>query len=91
MNFPKFAANNFEQRFFVATANANSDFTFRIVFNNFCARSVVGKDDPIFPNVILVFYTLVSFYDEAGEDTFGHEVVAVAEDEVVGFVPVVVG
>ena len=27
--------------------------------------------------------------DEAGEDAFGHEVVGVAEDEVVGGVPVV--
>ena len=91
MDFPEFVADDFEKGLFVGAADVDGDFAFGVVFDDLSAGPFVGEDEAVFPNVILVFDEGVSFYDEAGEDAFGHEVVAVAEDEVVVEVPVVFG
>ena len=66
-------ADDFEQGLFVAAADSDVDFFFGIVFDDLGAGPVVGKDDAVFPKVVGVLYGLVRFYDEAGEDAFGHE------------------
>ena len=91
MNFPEFVADFFEEGLFVVAADADVDFALRVVFDNFGAGVGVGEDDAIFPYDVVLFDEFAGFYNEAGEDAFGHEVVGVAEDEVVGGVPGVAG
>ena len=68
-----------------------------LVFEDFGAGTAIGEDDSGFPDEGCigrgdVFDLAVHFDDEAGEDAFGHEAfVAMAEGEVVGAVPGVVG
>ena len=89
VDFPKLVADSFEEGLFVAAADLDVDFFFGIVFDDLRTCPVVGEDDAVSPKVVLIWDERMRFYDEAGEDAFGHEVVAVAQDEVVGGVPVV--
>ena len=85
----KLAVDDGEEVAGSVAGDADVDFAFWVVFDDFGAGGAVGDDDAVFPDVgvfaiVDVFNIAVHFDDEAGEDAFGHEVViAIAQNQVI--------
>ncbi len=88
VDFAEFVADGFEERLFGFAGDADADGFFVVGFDDFGAGIVLGEDDAFFPDEFAIDEPM-HFDDEAGEHSFGHEVVFVAEDEVFGVVPVI--
>ena len=105
MNVFKLAVDDRKEISGTVAADSDVDFALWVAFDDFGAGTSVSNDDAVFPDVgaipvprggangiVDVFDVAVLFDDEAGEESFGHEVVvAVAQDEVALRVPVVGG
>ena len=90
VNFFKFVAYIFEEGFLDFTGDTNINFLTVAGFDNFGFGVVVFEYYAIFPDEFTI-NELVYFDDEAGEHSFGHEFIVVAQDEVISVVPGVVG
>ena len=90
VDFAEFVADGFEEGLFELAGDADADGFFVVGFDDFGAGIALGEDDAFFPDEIIVD-TLMHFDDEAGEHPFGHEVVFIAENQIVGIVPGEVG
>lgn len=90
MDFFEFIADVFEEGFFDFAGDADIDFIAVAGFDDFGLGIVVFKDYAVFPDKFAID-EFVHFDDEAGEHSFGHEFIVVAQDEIVGVVPGVVG
>ena len=88
MDFVEFVADFSKECLFEVATDADADFVFVIGFDDFSAGVTIGEDDTFFPDKI-AFDEPMHFDGEAGEYSFGHEVVVVAQDEVGGVVPLI--
>ena len=81
----EFLADLVEEGAFVESGDADLDFAVVVGFDDFGVGVAVVQDDPVAPDKTLVTIDqAIHADDEGGDESFGHEVVAVGEGEAVG-------
>ena len=80
----EFLADLVEEGAFVESGDADLDFAVVVRFYDFSVGVAVVQDDPVAPDKTLVTIDqAIHADDEGGDESFGHEVVAVGEGEAV--------
>ena len=81
----EFLADLIEEGTFVESGDADLDFAVVVGFDDFGVGVAVVQDDPVSPDETLITIDQeIHANDEGGDESFGHEVVAVGEGEAVG-------
>jgi len=85
----EFLADLIEESALVVSGDADLDFAVVVGFDDFGVGVAVVQDDPVAPDKTLVTIDqTIHADDEGGDESFGHEVVAVGEGEAVSKVDV---